>query len=250
MQLKRKFGFRLYKGFVKLFKKKSLFVDLGDGSQPVGVMLCNHVSTKAPLSIELFLDRPTRMWGAHEMNRGIIETYKYQSKVYYHEKKGWPLGLARAFCLLASPLTSLFYTGIDLIETFRDVRFYKTVTQSYETLKKGVNVVIFPEDSTNGYLDELEGLHNGFVVMLESCYKKGLDVPVYATYFCKQNGIHIIDKPVLYSELIKDGATKDDIAKRLCERMNELGRMARAMDRKTVAKELKNQAKKNKKKSR
>jgi pyruvate formate lyase activating enzyme len=70
------------------------------------------------------------------------------------------------------------------------VRFYKTISQTYETLKKGVNVVIFPEDSTNGYLDELEGFHDGFLVALEYCYKKGLDVPVYLTYFCKQNGIH------------------------------------------------------------
>lgn len=246
MQLKRSLGFRFYKGFLKLFKQKSLFVDLGDGSEQPGVMLCNHVSTKAPLSIELFLDRPTRMWGAHEMNRGIIQTYKYQTKVYYHEKKGWPLWLARIFCLLASPLTSLFYTGINLIETFRDVRFHKTIRESIETLKKGVNVVIFPEDSTNGYLDELEGLHNGFLVMLEACYKRGMDIPVYATYFCKQNGIHMIDKPIMYSELIKDSATKNDIAKRLCDRMNELGRMARSMDRKTVKKELKAQKVKDK----
>ena len=240
MRLKRKFGFRCYRGFIRLFKTKSLFVDLGDGRQDAGVMLCNHVSTKAPLSIELFLDRPTRMWGAHEMKRGVIETYKYQSKVYYHEKKHWPLFASRLFCLLASPLTSWFYTGINLIETFRDLRFHKTITQSYQTLKEGVNVVIFPEDSTNGYLDELEGLHNGFLVMLDYCYrKKGMDVPVYATYYCKQNGIHIIDKPIMYSELIADGSTKDQIARRLCDRMNELGRMARAMDRKTVKKQLK-----------
>lgn len=243
MQLKRKFGFRLYKGFLKLFKTKSLFVDLGDGSCQAGIMLCNHVSTKAPLSVELFMDKPTRMWGAHEMNRGIIKTYKYQTRVYYHEKKGWPLFPTRIYCLLASPLTSLFYTGIDLIETFRDVRFYKTISQTYETLKKGVNVVIFPEDSTNGYLDELEGFHDGFLVALEYCYKKGLDVPVYLTYFCKQNGIHIIDKPVMYSELIKDGESREQIAKRLLDRTNELGRMARAMDRKTVKKQLKQKAK-------
>ena len=56
---------------------------------------------------------------------------------------------------------------------------------------------------------------------------------------CKQNGIHIIDKPVMYSELIKDGESREQIAKRLLDRTNELGRMARAMDRKTVKKELK-----------
>ena len=239
MRLKRSFPFRCYKKLISITKKKSLFVDLGDGDQTAGVMLCNHVSTKAPLSVELFLDRPTRMWGASEMNRGVIETYKYQTRVYYHEKKGWPLFAARLFCLLASPLTSIFYKGINLIETYRDVRAFKTINESVETLKKDINVVIFPEDSTNGYLDELEGFHDGFLLLLEHCYKKGMDVPVYLTYYCKQNGIHIIDKSVMYSELIKNGETREQVSKRLLDRTNELGRMARAMDRKTVKKQLK-----------
>ena len=244
MQLKRKLGFRLYKGFLKLFKKKSLFVDLGgEGEAPAGIMLCNHVSTKAPLSVELYMDKPTRMWGAYEMNRGVRATYKYQTKVYYHEKKGWPLGLARIYCLLASPLTTMFYKGLDLIETFRDVRFKNTVLQTYQTLQKNVNVVIFPEDSTNGYLDQLEGLHEGFLVALEYCYKKGIDAPVYLTYYCKQNGIHIIDKPVLYSELLKNYQTREGIIKVLLDRTNELGRMAMSMKRKDVAKQLKQQRK-------
>ena len=43
--------------------------------------------------------------------------YKYQTRVYYHEKKHWNLHLARLFCLLASPLTNLFYKGLNLIST-------------------------------------------------------------------------------------------------------------------------------------
>ena len=50
----------------------------------------------------------------------------------------------------------------------------------------GENIVIFPEDSTNGYLENLEGFYNGFILLCEMCYKKGIDVPVYVTYFRKK----------------------------------------------------------------
>ena len=49
----------------------------------------------------------------------------------------------------------------------------------------------------------------------------------------------MIDKAVMYSELIKNGETREQVSKRLLDRTNELGRMARAMDRKTVTAQLK-----------
>lgn len=67
------------------------------------------------MSLELYADFPIRTWGTHEMNSGLSKMYRYQSRVYYHEKKGWNLHLARLFCLLASPLTNLFYKGFALL---------------------------------------------------------------------------------------------------------------------------------------
>ena len=165
------------------------------------------------------------MWGAWEMNSGLVKMYKYQTRVYYHEKKHWNLHLARLFCLLASPLTNIFYSGFDLISTYRDSRFLKTIRESIEALKAGDNIVIFPEDSTAGYKAELDGFYQGFIALAEVAYKKGMDVPVYVTYFQKQSKVYVIDKPVLYSELIKDGASREEIAKRLVDRCNQLGKM-------------------------
>ena len=205
--------------------KEPRFVYLGEKITNGGVILSNHEGTDAPMSLEIYLDKPIRMWGAWEMNSGVVKMYKYQSRVYYHEKKHWNLHLARLFCLIASPLTNLFYKGLNLISTYRDARFRKTIRESIDALKAGENIVIFPEDSAKGYLEELEGFYAGFVVLAEVCKKQGMDLPIYVSYFRKKDLTYIFDKPVLYSELSANGETKEQISRRLVNRCNELGKM-------------------------
>ena len=91
---KRKWYFRLLKKIMKIRYKKPKFVFLGEEISTSSVIVSNHEGTDAPMSLEIYLDKPLRMWGAHEMNSGLIKLYKYQTKVYYHQKKGWNLFLA------------------------------------------------------------------------------------------------------------------------------------------------------------
>ncbi len=234
---KRKWWFRLMKKMMKGRYKQPTFVYLGEKFSRGGVILSNHEGTDAPMSLELYCDQPIRMWGASEMNSGLVSMYKYQTRVYYHEKKGWNLHLARLFCLIATPLTNLFYKGLRLISTYRDTRFRRTIRESIEAIRQGENVVIFPEDSTNGYLEELEGFHKGFVVFAEVCKKQGIDLPIYVTYFRKKDLTYIVDKPVLYSQLSQNGESKEEICRRLNDRCNELGKMKFAPEVKFAAQE-------------
>ena len=221
----RKWWFKLLKKIMVIRYKEPKFIFLGEDIKNGSIILSNHEGTDAPMSLEIYLNNAIRMWGAHEMNSGLIKLYKYQTRVYYHEKKGWNLHLARLFCLIASPLTNLFYKGLNLISTYKDVRFIKTIRESIEAIKKGETIVIYPEDSSNGYLEELEGFYAGFVLFAETCLKEGIDVPIYVAYFKKKEKIYIIDKPILYSELSKNGDSKKNIAKALCARCNELGKL-------------------------
>ena len=223
----RKAWFRGFKKFLRFTGryKKPEFRFLGEEFDRGALILSNHEGTDGPLSLELYTNKPLRMWGAGEMNSGLVQLYKYQTRVYYHQKKHWNLHLARLFCLIASPLTNMFYSGLNLISTWHDTRFVKTIKESIDALKCGENIVVFPEDSTNGYLDQLEGFHPGFVMLAETCYKRGMDLPIYVTYFNKKKLIYMVDKPVYYSTLAKDGRSREEIAKILAERCNELGRM-------------------------
>ena len=101
----------------------------------------------------------------------------------------------------------------------------RTIRESVTALENGENVVIFPEVSDKGYLEVLEGFHPGFVSLCEVCKKKGIDVPIYVTYFRKKDLTYIVDKPVYYSQLSSNGETKQEIAQKMVERCNALGQM-------------------------
>ena len=226
---KRKWYFKALKQVMKIKYKEPTFIYL-DGNEKLkegSIILSNHEGTDAPMAFEIYHKSKFRMWGAHEMNSGLISMYKYQTKVYYHEKKHWNIHAARAFCLIASPLTNLFYSGLNLISTYKDSRFAKTIKESFATLESGENIIIYPEDSTKGYLAELEGFHAGFAMLCEYCKRKGYDVPIYVSYFKKSENTYIIDKPVMYSQLSAEEESKEQIAKKLCERCNELGKMSK-----------------------
>ncbi len=221
----RKPWFRFVKKIMRLFVKETEFVYLDKKIDKPTIILSNHVGTAAPLAWELYGNIPFRFWGASEMNSGLIALYKYQTRVFYHEKKHWNLHLARLFCIIASPLTNMFYKGINLISTYRDIRFTKTLSESVHTIEDGKSIIIFPEISDKGYLDVLEGFHLGFTSLGKILLKKGMDVPIAVAYYRKNEKRYVVDKPVMLSELFVEGASREEIAKKLCDRCNELGQM-------------------------
>ena len=174
------------------------------------------------------------------MNSGLIKLYKYQTRIYYHEKKHWNLHLARLFCIIASPLTYMFYKGINLISTYHDMRFRHTITESIETLESGKSVIIFPEISENGYLDVLEGFHQGFTMLGSILLKKGKDMPITVAYYRKNEKRYVVDRPIMLSDLFVEGASREDIAKQLCDRCNELGQMD--LDKKDTVEKVREKA--------
>lgn len=223
---KGKWWFRGIKNLMTSRYKAPQFIFLeGKEFENGSLILSNHEGTDAPMSLEMYLDKPLRMWGAHEMNSGLVKMYKYQTRVYYHEKKHWNLHLARLFCLIASPLTNLFYKGLNLISTYKDARFLKTMRESLDAINNKESIVVFPEDSAKGYLAQLEGFFAGFAVFAEHALKRGIDLPVVVSYFRKNQKIFVFDKPIKYSELIEKYGDKEKAIEYLLNRCNELGVM-------------------------
>ncbi len=220
---KRKWYFKLLKTLTKVRYKKPSFIYLGEEISNGAIILCNHEGTDSPMTFEIYSNKPVRFWGAHEMNEGLIKMYKYQSRVYFHEKKHWNLFLARLFCLIASPLTNLFYSGLNLISTYKDARFTKTIKESISALKDGDNIMIFPEKSDDGYKEVLDGFFGGFIILCEYAEKQGLDIPIYTAYFNKKNKAFLLDKPVPYSQL--KTKNREALLEKLCSRCNELGQL-------------------------
>ncbi len=221
----RKKWFLCVKTVLKLFIKKPKFIFLGKPATPGCIVLSNHEGAGAPLTMELYANLPVRFWGAHEMREDFKTGYWYMTHIYYHKKKHWNLWLARLFCLIATPLTKMFYAGLDLIPTYSDIRLKKTLKLSVNALKKGHTVVIFPEDSNQGYLKELTQFHQGAMTLLKYCHRCNLDVPVYVAYYNRERKQYIFDEPTSVNGLLDLGLSRAELAEKLCNRCNELGKM-------------------------
>lgn len=224
MNSERKKWFKPLKKFLRLFIKKTKFIYLDQKIEKGSILLTNHVSASGPLMYEIYCDFPMRFWGTHEMNSGLKRVYRYLTVTYYHGKKHWNIHLARLFCLIAAPLCNFFYRGLNLIATYQDTRFRWSLRESKETIMKGHNIIIFPEMSENGYFDELTGFHDGFAVLLDYLKKHNMNVPVFVGYFRKKDRVCIIDKPVFSYDLLELGLSREELAEKLCQRCNELGK--------------------------
>ena len=218
----RKFWFRCLKGFLKIFVRRPKFVYLGEQINTPSIILSNHVGAKGPVKLELYLNTQFRFWGTFEMNSNLKSIYKYLSNIYFYKKKHMPKFLAKIVGFIACPFLKLFYSGLNLISTYPDVRFRKTLRESLNTINSSQNLIIFPEDSSNGYHDTLLSFYSGFVFFADFCLKQGLDLPICVMYFKKKQNTFIVDQPIKYSELAKMNLDKKEIAKLLCDKANSL----------------------------
>ena len=92
-------------------------------------------------------------------------------------------------------------------------------------MKKEQNIIIFPENSSDGYHDVLKEYFAGFYILAKKAYEKGMDLDIYNMYINKKKRIVVVDKPIKFSELLKLNKKKEEVAEMFKERANELGSM-------------------------
>ena len=210
---------------LKIFKRKPQFIYLGDEFCDQSICLSNHVAAQGPLTYELYFPKAFRFWGIYHMTEGFKEKYKYLSTTYFQGKKHFPAPLAKFISIFATPVMAVFYWGINLLPTYPDARLSKTVKRSLDVLESNQSIIIFPENSTDGYHDVLKEYFIGFYLLAKKAFAKGMDLPIYNMYYQRKNKKVIVDKPIKYSELAAMNLTKDEIAEMFRIRANELGQM-------------------------
>ncbi len=210
---------------LRLFKRKPRFIFLGEGFKDQSIYLSNHVGAKVPLSLELYFPKLFRFWGVHNMNDNFKERFKYLSKIYFHQKKHIPKVLSFLIAIFATPILSVFYWGIRLLPTYNDVKLIPTIKKSIEILEQEQSIVIFPENSSDGYHDILTEYYAGFYLLAKKAFQRGFDIDIYNMYYQKKYNRFIVDKPIKYSELVALNLTSKEIAEMFKLRANELGQM-------------------------
>lgn len=222
---KRKKWFESLKKVLRIFVKKSQFVYLNEKIEDGSIIISNHEGSASPLALELYSEFYFRFWGTYEMNSGLRQVYKYLSETYYHKKKHWNLFLAKLFCLIAAPLVNLFYKGLDLISTYPDGRLINTIKESIQVLKDKKNLVIYPENSNNGYFKALQMFHPGIILFFEQCIKKNINAKVYITYLIKEKRKYIVAKPIYIKDLLDMNLSREELTTYLCDNCNSLREM-------------------------
>ena len=110
-----------------------------------------------------------------------------------------------------------------MMPTYTDARFATTLRNSAKVLDAGMSVMIFPENSNEGYKDVLTEFFPGFVMLAEKYYRATKeDLPVYPVYYSIKKRVMIIGRPLYVQDMVKEGLDRYQIAEKFCGEVNQL----------------------------
>lgn len=224
-QRKEHIIYKFFRGLILMFKKKPEVLDLsGEATEP-RLYIANHSAANGPLTFELYFPHKFRPWGAHQMCGNYKERWDYLYYIFYQQKLHF--GKVPAFILatLFAIISKALYGSVGLIPTFQDLRMKETLKESADTLADGNNVLIFPENSNDGYHQVLTEYHAGFVKLAKLFRKKtGKDVPICTVYFSGKVNKMVIDKPVYLEQIVAENGLENDkaVAAFFCNHTNRL----------------------------
>lgn len=191
------------------------------------IIVSIHAAKNGPMSISMSYPKFSAMWGHHAMLGTYKERFKYLRNVLYIQKMHKNKFISTIKAFYEAFFSIFIYKGMKVIGTYTDMRLLSTIRSSTGVLDENASVIIFPEDSSEGYFDEIKSAFPGFV-MLSSLYysKRGEDVPIIPAYISRKRGKKrlVIGAPRYVHELELVGKSKQEIADILKDDINELYR--------------------------
>jgi hypothetical protein len=215
--------FRSLKPIVRLFVRKPVIINLSEDMPMRAIFISNHSAVSGPLVLSLFFPYAFIPWGTYEMTEGFTSRFNYLYHVLYRQKLKYSIVVAFTLSLFFASISKMLYKGAKLIPTYPDFRLMKTFRKSEEAILSGHKLLIFPEDSENGYMEMMERYHPGFIAFSSFFYKKhDLDIAVYPVYFEKRLNAIMIGHALHMQDMMKNGLTKTEIAAVCLTKTNQL----------------------------
>lgn len=202
----------------------AVIVHLDDGFKGNRIMVGNHSGAKGASVYRLSSpDKDYFMsWGAHQMIEGYKDRRAYLKDIFYGQKLGYSKAKANASATVFAMVSKIIYRVAGILPIYYDMRFKSTIEHSLTCFENGVSIMIFPEDSSKGYFDEITSFSPGFLYLSKIYYKKyGIDLPIYPAYFNRHYMKIVFGKPLYYQELLKTH-TQDEILKIFVDEVNGL----------------------------
>lgn len=209
--------------FLRLFFKKPQIVSLSGEISDKAIFVANHAAMFGPVMYNLYLPAQFAQWGAWPMLGTWKQRYHYLRDVYFIQKRGKNKFAATLLAFLEAGFSPMFYKGLRVLPSFNDQRFITTLRKSFQVLDSGRGVMIFPENSDEGYKETLTEFYAGFVE-LAKCYRKyrGEDLPIYPVYYHAKSKKMVVGYPCYYSDYEAKGYSRKQIAADLCRQVNDL----------------------------
>ncbi len=189
------------------------------------IIVSCHAAKNGPIAIAVSYPKFALTWGHHAMLGSYRERFRYLRNVLYIQKLHKNKLVATLKALYEAVFSIYIYKGIKVIGTYTDMRLLTTVRNSMEALDAGASVIIYPEDSSEGYFDELRSAFPGFAILSAIYYKKhGEDVPIIPAYISLGKRRFILGEPRYAHEMELSGMTKEQIADAIKDDINALYR--------------------------
>ena len=214
---------KFVKKIFSIFLRKPKIINLAGEINNQALYLSNHQAKTGPLYLDMYYPKFHCMWGAHEMLGTYKERFKYLRDVFYMQKRGFSKAKANSKSWFEAIFNKYLYKGMHVIGTYQDARLKETFKKSLKVLNNDIGIIIFPEDSSNGYFDVLTKFNQGFISLALMFYRKhGVDLPIYPNYVNTKKKVIIIGKPLFVNELLSQGKSFEEVAEIFKNAVNDL----------------------------
>ena len=208
---------------LKLFFKKPKIISLSGELPKKAIYVANHSAMFGPLVYNLYMPTATSAWGAYPMLGNYKSRYRYLRDVYFIQKRHKSKFSATILAFFEAFFSPFFYKGMRVLPSYNDTRFITTIRKSMQMLDNDISVIIYPEDSTDGYHEILKGFFAGFVELARYYLRKRHeDIPIYPVYYHAKENVIVIGEPQRISDYFNRGLNRKEIAKEFCDQVNNL----------------------------
>jgi 1-acyl-sn-glycerol-3-phosphate acyltransferase len=211
----------LIKKIIRWVRKEPELV-IQDNLPDTAIYYANHSGAAGPLTLSVYFPRILVPWGAYPMTGNYFARWKYLYYVFYRQKIGYSKLRSFILATLFGLISKILYNGVKLIPTYPDARLRNTIRESIEHLKVKNSLLIFPEDSSLGYKEEIASFHSGIVFLAKQYYKDfNNHIPIVPLYYNKAKQQIITGKTLTLADF-PDNSHRNEIANLLRLKLNEL----------------------------
>lgn len=213
--------FACFKAVLKLFIRKVRVVVLGGKLTERCLYIANHANKMGPMIYNMYFPVYHVKWGAYQMLGNYTSRRNYLRDVLYIQKNGMGRRMAAFKAFFEGFFSQFIYRGMKILPTYPDGRLVRTVKKSVELFEDRTAVMIFPEDSGDGYHDVLKNFFPGFLLVAERYRQvRGEDLPMRPLYYHKKKRLIVVGEECDLKDF--GGAKRQEIAEAFREKVNAL----------------------------